>query len=53
MENIKKDLFFLIDEYMYVQNKNKNGDITPLQYLQLSNLLNELSNLLLEIKNQN
>ena len=43
------DLSNLIDEYM----KDIGGDITPLQHLKLSKLLDDLSSLLLEIIIQN
>ena len=49
MESIKTDLSNLIDEYM----KDIGGDITPLQHLKLSKLLDNLSSLLLEIIIQN
>lgn len=43
------DLSNLIDEYM----RDIGGDITPLQHLKLSKLLDDLSSLLLEIIIQN
>lgn len=49
MESIKMDLSNLIDEYM----RDIGGDITPLQHLKLSKLLDDLSSLLLEIIIQN
>ena len=49
MESIKMDLSNLIDEYV----KDDGGDITPLQHLRLSELLDDLSSLLLEIIIQN
>ena len=49
MESIKQDIEYMIDKYL----KDKGGDITPLQYLQLENLITQISECLNTIIQQN
>lgn len=49
MESIKQDIEYLIDQYL----QSKGGDISPLQYLRLDNLISQLAECLNDIIVQN